>query len=160
VIGTGVIYELIDPRDMSCKYVGQTFCLEKRSVQHRNTREFQGNTDLFFWKSDLAKAGLSPIIKVIEENVDASKINERERFWCAQRSNEGSVLLNRPVGAIRREDLFGSAHRAEIAAEVGLLREMLLAIGNRYSLPVGHRISKEFWKCEKALLKLKHSYLD
>jgi hypothetical protein len=157
---SGVIYELLDPRNMSCRYVGQSFDVEKRKKQHLQVYSYQGNYPLFEWKGELARLKLTPILSIIESNVSATSINERERYWCQRRSNDGCVLLNRPVGSIRKEDLFGMAARGEIVVAVRELREMLLAINDRYDLPKSHRISKEWWKCQKALLAFQNSFMD
>lgn len=157
---SGIVYELLDPRDMRCRYVGQTFCLKKRESQHMQRNSYQGNMPLFNWKLELARLSLQPILRVIEDGISPAVINERERFWCEQRSNEGFELLNRPVGSIRKEDLFGKPQRAEIAVSIKELREMLIAIRSRYSLPVHHRINKEYLKCDKALLAFQHAFTD
>jgi hypothetical protein len=126
---TGVIYELIDPRSGTCRYVGQTFAPEERRRSHLAKKPvYQNNTPLHRWKTDLCAEGLSPEFRVVEGSVPASEINGREKTWCRRRAREGCDLLNRPSGHITKEDLLSSQRRQAIVTHAREVREIVGAL--------------------------------
>lgn len=155
----GVIYELLDPRTGQCRYVGQTFALESRRKAHESMKSQRTNPALYSWKQELKAQGVAPDLRVVEDGICASRINERERFWCAQRSNAGSKLLNMPAGHIRRADLFGAQERAEIAVAVDELIELVHALRGRLDgrLPVRHPSHKHLLRGIDELTRAKWS---
>lgn len=135
-----VVYELIDPRDGACRYVGQTIDADRRRREHAAARPiYQQNNQLHAWKTELSSLGMAPEFRVIEDCIPAGVINKRERFWCRTRSDQGCNLLNRPIGCVRRGDLLGADRRHEVAASAREIRGLLLTLGEglRGSLPHG-----------------------
>jgi hypothetical protein len=159
----GVIYELIDPRDGTCRYVGQTFDVEQRRKAHTSpTPIYQQNSGLHSWKHELTSLGLSPEFRVIEDGIPPARINEQESFWCRSRADDGCDLLNRPVGRIRKGDLLGSPKRHALATSVREIRAMLLAIDEqlRGKLPPGKGACKHLARGISELLDFIHAIDD
>jgi len=159
----GAVYELIDPRDGRCRYVGQTFFPRERSRQHKAKRPVhQQNSDLLRWKQELSDLGLSPQFRIIEDAIPAVEINEKESYWCRSRSDEGFDLLNRPVAHITKGDLFGSLQRADLAMAAGEMIEALLAMLMRVNgkLPKRHKALKHLEKSLDELRKVKWALED
>lgn len=158
---SGTIYELIDPRNNKCRYVGQTFDVQKRKAQHEIQNAYQGNQRLYEWKRSLWKDGQqTPKLLIIESEVSLLEINEREKFWVATRANEGCDLLNCAVGCISNLDLMGEPGRLEAAASLREVREMLIAIRERFGFSKSHAMSKQLFACEKKLIDLACSLTD
>ena len=159
----GVIYELVDPRDGSCRYVGQTFDVEQRRKAHTAPKpNYQGNTELHRWKKGLANAGLAPEFRVIEEGIPPEEINRQESFWCRRRSDEGSDLLNCHVGAIKRNDLLNATVRHSWAMSAREIREMLQSVSAQVNgkLPSGSRACRKLNKSISELLGFIHAIDD
>jgi hypothetical protein len=158
-----VVYELIDPRDGACKYVGQTFDVDSRRRAHlAPTPIYQQNAELHKWKIELASLGLSPEFRIIDRDIPPARINEQESFWCRVRADEGCQLLNKPVGHIRKGDLLGSPKRYAIARSGREVREMLMAIGRQLSgkLPEGRPPFKHLKRCIHELTDFIHAIDD
>lgn len=94
------IYVLIDPRDMSVRYVGKTCgSLKKRLGQHvRNPRNIYVAT----WIRSLIALDLMPIIQEIEviENSNDLDWQDRERFWISEYTSRGCSLTNLDSGGV------------------------------------------------------------
>ena len=160
---SGVVYELLDPRDGKCLYVGQTFDVDQRRKAHTATKPvFQHNNGLHSWKTELASLGLAPEFRVIEDGISPERINEQESFWCRDRADEGCDLLNRPVGRIRKGDLLGSPKRQALATSAREIRGMLLAVDEqiRGRLPPGKGASRHLSRCIAELLDFIHAIDD
>jgi hypothetical protein len=160
---TGVIYELIDPRNGMCRYVGQTLDVQQRRKSHTaQTPIFQNNEDLHRWKTELASLGLSPEFRVIEDGIQPETIDEQERFWCRDRADRGCRLLNRPVGRIRKCDLLGTPERNEFADRAREIRALLFSFSEemRGKLPMGHAASRHLKRCIADLLDFIHSVTE
>ena len=90
------IYALIDPRDMSIRYIGFSFDAQNRLYRHlmnKSTNQYKKH-----WIESLRKLGLAPILQVLE-TIDAgpdaySTACEREQFWIDRMSRSGASLLN------------------------------------------------------------------
>lgn len=91
------IYQLVDPRDGSVRWVGRTHDMKARLVEHLcNTRG--ANVAKKEWIRELRSAGLQPVVELIEE-VHEYRASERERYWIQFYRAEGEPLLNRgPAG--------------------------------------------------------------
>lgn len=154
---TGVIYELIDPRDGSCRYVGKTFDPGHRKASHLAKKPvWQHNAPLHRWKHELSDSGLQPIFSIIEAGVEPAYINNREREWCAKRSSDGCRLLNARVGSIRGIDLVHGGVLAEAAESAIEIRDILFSIHESVGLPSSHKAMKELRKCCESLLAFKN----
>lgn len=78
MIKTGSIYALIDPRDRSVRYVGQTIvALQKRLSDHLSAPT---NSKMRSWLGELKSAGLRPDI-ILLETASIDRLDERERAW-------------------------------------------------------------------------------
>jgi hypothetical protein len=159
----GVVYELLDPRDGRCRYVGQTFDADQRRRTHTSrTPIYQQNTQLHNWKTELALLGMAPEFRVIEDCIPAERINEQESFWCRDRADDGCELLNRPVGSVRKGDLLGSPRRHEMARTAREIRQMLMALEKQGSgkLPAGKGPMRHLGRCISELLDFIHAIDD
>lgn len=149
----GCVYELIDPRDNSCRYIGVTFNADQRYKQHCNCTVFQGNAQMLRWKHELESVGLKPTMNILESPIDAEVLLDREVEWCRTRANEGCDLLNRPVGKIKRADLFPRVD-SEIAREFAQESVMLLEeVWRRYG---NEMPSNSFRLLDKAIQQIRN----
>lgn len=95
----GKIYKLIDPRDNSIKYIGQT--VQKLSTRYKShiydslilNEKYKKCT----WIRKLAKLNLLPIIELVEE-IDKVDLNNRERYWIKYYKELGATLTNSTDG--------------------------------------------------------------
>lgn len=74
-----VIYALIDPRDMTARYVGRTRKLRSRLKQHWSSPV---NQEMAQWRDDLAKSGMRFRIAPITV-VTANMASHAEAYWIA-----------------------------------------------------------------------------
>ena len=112
---TGKVYVLIDPRDGSKRYVGETTqSIEARLGWHimdslapwtDGTRAKTRNAEKVEWTKELVRAGLSPRVALLQEvtltgdeKVDKRLRWEAERSWATQLRAEGAVLFNKKTG--------------------------------------------------------------
>jgi hypothetical protein len=150
----GSVYELLDPRDGSCRYVGMTFNVAARERSHADSRSFQWS--LSDWKCELNSIGLRPVMRVIESGIKAEDILERERHWCRERVSSGARLLNKPAGRITRSDLF-SPSDSLLISEVCDQMQDLISIVFRYGSSLPKNVEKAALKARCCTTNLKHS---
>lgn len=151
----GSVYELIDPRDGSSRYVGMTFNEDTRSSDHSDPRKFQAS--LAHWKDELFRLGLEPRFAVIERGIDPDDILERERFWTASRVSSGCRLLNRPAGRITRKDLLRPSLAMFVVDVCDDIESLLRRIEEAGRSQLPKQVSREFYKACSAVRKLKYS---
>jgi hypothetical protein len=85
----GYIYSLTDPRDNQIKYIGQTrFTIKKRYREHLRNCKYDAtkNHSVYSWINELLDLEMQPIINIVEI-IDVNFLNEREKFWISQYSN-------------------------------------------------------------------------
>lgn len=88
------VYALIDPRDNAIRYVGQTFMLLTRVMDHMAEARSKGvNPAKTAWLNELAQSKLLPRMEVLEETTEA-EINAREVHWIRHFKKQGHKLLN------------------------------------------------------------------
>lgn len=96
-----LIYKLIDPRDNSIFYIGQTYwALNARLNGHLNE---QTPSKKKLKLQEIKQAGMKPIIEPIErlqlnwfeKEKCFAKIREREKYWIEWHREQGHKLLNR-----------------------------------------------------------------
>jgi hypothetical protein len=150
----GSVYELLDPRDGSCRYVGMTFNETARGRAHADSRSFQWS--LIHWKSELKSVGLKPAMRVIESGIKAEDILERERHWCRERVRAGARLLNKPSGRITKSDLFSPSDSLLISEVCDRIHD-LLSIVFTYGATLPPNVAKAATKVSGCTNNLKHS---
>lgn len=91
-IGERIIYALIDPRDNSIRYVGQTKTPHKRLMQHMSQDYAQGAKKQ--WLDELTAARLVPIMQICERVQGAQKALLREAETIRRFISEGAMLVN------------------------------------------------------------------
>jgi hypothetical protein len=118
---------------------------------------YQQNNALYQWQDELRCIGMLPELRVIEEGISPIDINERERFWCRQRSDMGCDLLNKPVGAISQGDLFGALKRAELSMQADEVVEVMQAMHRQFAakLPKAHKAHKHLLRSVSEMRQLK-----
>lgn len=92
------IYELIDPRTNSSRYVGVT-CNPKARYQH-HLLCYDGVVQKKYWIKELASVGLKPIMHIIESTHDRDIALEQEIYWITALLDQGAELLNIQHGVI------------------------------------------------------------
>lgn len=88
------IYTLIDPRDGTVRYVGQSVAVQWRFMTHCSKSNI-GSTGP--WIQELKRLKLKPILQIVEviKSNNASIFNEREAYWIDFYLAEEEPLLNR-----------------------------------------------------------------
>lgn len=157
---TGIVYELVDPRDWRCRYVGVTINRDKRRNDHRSPVSYQGNNGLLLWKDELCSTGLFPVMKVIEEEVEKSVLFDRELFWVRKKVQEGCELLNLPSGRIKRSDLFRPQDTAACLKFIEEALSLLRSVESRYGhrLPAG--VIDKWLRATQAMQAVESSLMD
>lgn len=89
------IYALVDPRDLRVRYVGKSHDPDNRLRYHMMCHT--NNAHLNSWLSQLIRAGLQPLVRIIEE-CPVSKWKQRERFWISSFRQRGVRLTNKADG--------------------------------------------------------------
>lgn len=100
---TGSIYALIDPRDGTVHYVGQTTCpLKKRLWEHVNSPT---NARVRVWMRELLALDLRPEIQLLE-TVHRKDLNAKEKFWIKEMH-----LRREPLSQLADADTLFEMHR-------------------------------------------------
>lgn len=95
------IYRLLDPRDLSVKYIGKTVNLVWRGKCHRSP---QGESHCARWLKCLRRENLHAILEVVETVEAGDDWAARERYWIAYYKEQGANLCNMSAGG---ESWFG-----------------------------------------------------
>lgn len=91
---TGTIYKLVDPRDGTIRYIGQTLrTLKNRHKEHLTKNKTPG---IWLWVKELEKAGMQPAILAVETDVLADDLDAREQAQIRAHLEQGCPLLNHP----------------------------------------------------------------
>lgn len=85
------IYALIDPRDRSVRYVGQTNSLNRRYIEHCNTNK---STTKDLWLQELRNQGLKPDMALLEAVKRDKDAGFREKWWIRLAERSGWILDN------------------------------------------------------------------
>jgi hypothetical protein len=104
-----VIYALIDPRDMTARYVGQT----RQGLRVRLSEHWSApcNHELCQWRDDLSAAGLR--FRIAPITVSSVKLaNEAEKYWIAFYRSLGTVYNvsagnTEPTSSVAKRDAWG-----------------------------------------------------
>jgi len=94
-----LIYSLVDPRDGKTRYIGKTTCGLKRPYKHlqpavlKRDKTFKGN-----WLRKLAKLGLSPRVKILQQYNHSKLLNIREKYYIEKYRRLGVNLVNTTNG--------------------------------------------------------------
>ncbi|MEK9969271.1 MAG: GIY-YIG nuclease family protein [Ferrovibrio sp.] len=87
---TGCIYALVDPRDHTIFYVGQT-----RDLDARKRRHFSGGHALSGARIRIIRSnGMVPLVVVLESGLPLHRLGSAEGFWIDLLRQRGSGLLN------------------------------------------------------------------
>lgn len=89
---TYYIYVLLCPDTGKVRYVGKTYRLEKRILQHRYGF---GESPIDRWKRKLAEAGKRAIFRIIEAVDDYGYSKWREHWWIRYFRRQGQPVLNK-----------------------------------------------------------------
>lgn len=92
--GEHSIYALIDPRDMTVRYVGKSTDPKRRLAEH--TANKMSARDVGPWLQELRDAGLAPIMEILDR-ASAIEWERAEQYWIGFYSQRG-CLLNTEVG--------------------------------------------------------------
>lgn len=84
------IYQLVDPRDQSVRYVGMSKDAQKRLQRHLS----QKDNPLAPWFQELAGHGFKPALVIIETVEEKQQARERELHWITYHSSQGAHLEN------------------------------------------------------------------
>lgn len=92
MIRTWYIYALIDPRTDEVRYVGWTFRVEKRLIEHISKARRGAPAYVSRWIRQLLSLDLKPLIRVVEAST--GDWQEAERRWIAYYRAAGVRLTN------------------------------------------------------------------
>ncbi len=86
------IYALVDPSTAEVRYIGQTCDFIRRTREHARGYD-KGRTHKNIWVRSLSRAGLEPLVIVLEECAEETYA-EAERRWIARYRSAGARLTN------------------------------------------------------------------
>ena len=86
------IYALVDPRDFSVHYVGQTTDVYRRFEQHLACHD--GNAAKDAWIRELESEQIIPVMKTLEQVSDLKTAKQREAHWIHQYRHIRMPLAN------------------------------------------------------------------
>ena len=99
----GYIYCLVDPRDSSICYVGQTNNPNQRLKGHLSkARHSTDKSDLLLWLRSVLADDMQPQMVLLEE-VSSSELDERERHWINLLSQSGANITNLANKGVRHQ---------------------------------------------------------
>ncbi|MGW7597181.1 hypothetical protein [Streptomyces antimycoticus] len=148
---SGTLYALVDPRDDSVRYIGQTAkALAERLAGHiANPAPRVGE-----WISELQQAGLAPKSVALREGIPVLDLLVAEKEEITRRIAAGEELLNSTVTAAGREIRKRRAEEARIANERQTWRDVAervrMAVGGVMPpgelplIPIGPRAMRAF----------------
>lgn len=108
---TTFIYALADPRTGRVRYVGKANDPEQRLAQHRHGDGRNGHKNN--WIRQLRRAGLCPVLHILQECADDWA--DRERYWIAYHRAAGEPLTNLTEGG---EGASGRALSDDVKAQL------------------------------------------
>lgn len=120
--GCVFIYVLVDPNDLTVRYVGQTANPRARRLTHREEPvQCEGNPLLAAWKAALRATGKNVLFRIVDSALTPQDADYRERKWIA---------YYRQLGRLHNVHRGGSRPKtaATIAREARLRRERADAI--------------------------------
>jgi hypothetical protein len=88
------IYALVDPRDMTPRYVGRSVDARKRMTGHLGTSSMNSNIGKRAWIAELRRTGRDPQLVILSRVVGALNAVECEQFWVDHGRVRGWPLLN------------------------------------------------------------------
>jgi hypothetical protein len=115
------IYALIDPRDRSVRYVGQTDNMDRRCTQHINTNE---DTPKGAWVIELRRLGLAPTMVQLERVDNDRDTGYREKWWIIFGQRHGWQLTNSANPSVKAVS-FGEMFSAQLAHDYELFSSNL-----------------------------------
>ena len=86
------VYGLVDPRDDEIFYIGKAIDVRKRFAHHLYAPHQNDAKNKRL--SELKQLELSPLLFIIEENIDDDLIHEREKHWILYYQAKGAPLTN------------------------------------------------------------------
>lgn len=84
------LYAIMDPRDDTVLYIGQTYDLSKRYKEH-----LRGDQDIDKKMRELISQNVTPEMKMLSRHKE--KINSAERAMIAKAKKQNKFLLNRLI---------------------------------------------------------------
>lgn len=116
------IYGLIDPRDRTFGYVGQSNDLDRRHVEHIESEE---DTTKGRWVDSMRRDGVYPEMVELERVADDSQANYREKCWINLGRQLGWPLTN-TGNPSRTGDSFPEMFNESLRAEYAVFAQALL----------------------------------
>src|SRR3990167_111157 len=95
------VYVLIDPRDGSIRYVGQTRNLRQREAAHALPEKAGSDALRAAWVTKLRSLGLFPRLKVISEHASEDAARDAEQAAIRSYHRAGANLFNRRLAPPR-----------------------------------------------------------
>lgn len=86
------VYALGDPRTNEIRYIGIARDVYKRYAQHLNRPH--PNEAKNAWMDEIKQAGVVPTLAILETDIDATGIYEREKHWIQHYLELGAPLTN------------------------------------------------------------------
>lgn len=127
----GCIYAIVDPRDSSVRYIGQTTIQPAERLRQHCAAKKTENLEKWEWIHELRQVGLKPEIKVLEEQIPIHDLYLRERHWVLVHVSRGTTLVNMATGAIMKRDLVGIENLSETLRILRQMVEMESAVSSQ-----------------------------
>jgi len=123
IMKENLIYGLRDPRNDIYYYIGKTTVGNKRPLTHLTKSH---NLDVNNWVNELAILGLTPIIDIIEKNIELEFLAEREKYWIDYYYEINPELFNIQL----LPDIIIKSRTEEDDAKFNSLINLVLDVGN------------------------------
>src|SRR6266568_2201171 len=117
-----LVYALVDPRDLTVRYVGKSTVGLARPQNHRQECKLSRdpNTHKVNWIRLLVRVGLTYDVVVLDECDSPAELSATERFYISFFRAMGCDLLNRTDGG---DGLCGLKHSEETRRRMVLARQ-------------------------------------
>ncbi|KUL53282.1 hypothetical protein ADL30_20510 [Streptomyces sp. NRRL S-1521] len=149
--GARVIYALIDPRDHTHRYLGQTPAPTKTSLTQAVLKKRPTAHAVASWLREVRDAGHTPVVQVIREQVPAADAPRVLREELTARLAAGAPLLNEQGAAkgrkLHQERLTAQRAADKVAAWAEMADALLARVGGPLppGTPTALRLPDPIW---------------
>lgn len=93
-----IIYGLVDPDSKQVRYIGKSTIGLKRPREHKKRSLLLAMSHKNNWIKNLISQNKIYEITILEENIELSKLSEREIYWISFYKENGIILTNSTEG--------------------------------------------------------------
>lgn len=133
---SNLIYGLRDPRNDVYRYIGKTTVGHGRPLKHLTKSH---NKLVNKWVEMLSSMGMTPMVDIIEENIDIDELSDRELYYISKYSDLGIPLFNGGAATAKTISggMFDVNHSKEIMMSMINSANIVASVKLKMSLPDG-----------------------